>query len=57
MKSKIKQAYKLYLLMCHANGDIWWEDYKPFTFEEWIENGQPDNPGPENKNCKKQHEN
>lgn len=54
--SILKQAYESYLMMCHFSGDIWWEYYEPFTFEEWVENGQPDNPGPENKNCKKQHE-
>lgn len=49
----LKEAYQEYLLMCHFSGDIWWEYYEPFTYEEWIDNGQPDNPGKDSEYCKK----
>lgn len=49
----LKAAYNEYLIMCLISGDIWWEYYTPYSFEEWIENSQPDNPGKNNEFCKK----
>ena len=33
--------YKMYLFWIHANGDKFFEEWRPFTYEEWLLNGTP----------------
>ena len=37
--------YQTYLFNCHCQGDIWAEYFYPYSFEEWIEKGRPENGG------------
>lgn len=37
--------YKKYIWNCHMSGDIWWLDYRPYNYEEWINNGKPQQGG------------
>lgn len=43
--SELMLKYQMYLFNCHCQGDIWFEDFRPFTFDEWIGHGQPKNGG------------
>lgn len=36
-----KEKYQEYLFNMHANGDIFAEYWRPFTYKEWIKNGMP----------------
>ncbi len=36
-----KDNYNRYLFNIHANGDRFFDSYRPFTFEEWLNNGKP----------------
>ena len=49
---EIKNKYFEYRFNCYNQGDIWNMDYKPYTFDEWINNGQPENGGYEIKKKK-----
>jgi hypothetical protein len=46
------QSYLMYCFYCHNNGDIWAEYYRPYTYEEWLENGKPEHPGKNDEFCK-----
>ena len=37
--SELMLKYQMYLFNCHCQGDIWFEDFRPFTFDEWIGHG------------------
>jgi len=41
----LKEEYNNYLFNCHNQGDIWWLDYRAYSFEEWVEKGMPKNGG------------
>ena len=41
----IKRRYQTYLFNIHCNGDIFFEYWKPFSYEQWIKNGMPLNDG------------
>jgi hypothetical protein len=33
--------YQTYLFSMHCNGDLFFELWRPFTYDEWVENGKP----------------
>lgn len=37
----MKEKYNTYLFNMHCNGDVFAELWRPFTYEEWINNGCP----------------
>lgn len=39
------EQYLIYTWNCYNQGDIWAQDYRPYTFQEWIEEGCPENGG------------
>lgn len=52
MEIELKNKYECYLWRCYNNGDLWALKYRPFTFDEWLENGCPDDIGYEIKKKK-----
>lgn len=42
---KSNEDYQLYYLRMNANGDRFYEQWRPFTYEEWLENGRPTHDG------------
>ena len=40
-----KDNYNRYHFNMHCNGDIFAELWRPFTYDEWLRNGQPINDG------------
>lgn len=49
MEIELRNKYECYLWRCYNNGDLWALKYRPFTFDEWLENGCPDEIGYEIK--------
>ena len=47
------EEYNRYAFNCYCNGDIWAEYFRPYTFDEWIDAGCPNNPGKNDKFCVK----
>ena len=39
MQKPYEKEYQKYLFNIHCNGDIFAEYYRPFTYDEWIKNG------------------
>lgn len=50
-----KTSYIGYCNMCYFNGDIWAEYFTPYSFEEWMDAGCPDNPGENDEFCNKRN--
>lgn len=45
MNTKEKEQYQKYLFNMYSNGDIFFEYWRPFTYDEWVKNGMPLNDG------------
>ena len=41
MNRPYEEDYNVYGFNMWANGDIFFEYWRPFTYEEWIKNGRP----------------
>lgn len=41
-KKKLEKKYSEYLWNCKLEGDIWNETHRPFTYEEWLKEGCPE---------------
>lgn len=44
-QNNYKESYSLYAFRMNANGDRFYEQWRPFTYQEWIENGMPKDDG------------
>jgi hypothetical protein len=41
MAREYEKDFQTYLWNVHCNGDIFFEYWRPFTYEEWLRNGRP----------------
>lgn len=41
----LKDQFEKYLFGAYCNGDIFFEYYRPYTFQEWVEEGCPEDGG------------
>jgi hypothetical protein len=41
MTRNYEEDFQRYLWNVHCNGDIFFEYWRPFTYEEWLRNGKP----------------
>ena len=41
MNRQLEELYQKYLFNMHCNGDIFAEYWRPFTYDEWLRNGEP----------------
>ena len=42
---ELKERYLSYQFSCWTQGDIWWLNHRAYTFQEWVEEGCPENGG------------
>lgn len=45
MNRPYENEFQNYLFNIHCNGDIFFEYWRPFTYEEWERNGMPNGDG------------
>ena len=45
LQEMLNEQYQVYTWNCHNQGDIWWLNYRAYTFQEWVEEGCPENGG------------
>ena len=45
MEQYVRDEYSKFLFNCEMQGDIWWLTHRAYTFQEWIEEGCPENGG------------
>jgi hypothetical protein len=45
MEQYLRNEYSKYLFNCEMQGDIWWLTNRAYDFQEWVEEGCPENGG------------